>query len=295
MKLVFPSPLVGRLLVSMCLGIALVCHGQTSAPTTAAVNIDSQKELSGTLYEVAGQLEKMYGYSISYEAPKQVFPGDLEDQTLEVRRDLANFPRGNAPRVLAVRRNDLSLKVKSARIVESDYVEQVVTEALELHNGSAAGVHFRLAKDADGFHIVPSEVRDSNGMWVAATSFLDTRISLTKQSRTALEAVAAIGKAIAATTGVQGGLMTGPLNLLASVNGTWEAKDEPARNVLRRVLNDVPLKEGNSLGWVVGYIPAPETFGLNITYVQALSAPAAAGAVPQTARGSGGAVAISSQ
>jgi hypothetical protein len=77
-----------------------------------------------------------------------------------------------------------------------------------------------------------------------------------------------IGDAVSAATGVQGGFMTGPAFTLRNVEGNWSAANEAARTVLETVLADERLHAGGyRYGWVVGYLHAPETFGLNITVV----------------------------
>ena len=137
-----------------------------------------------------------------------------------------------------------------------------------------------------------TEVRHIDGQWGAAIPILDTRISIPMERRTALEMITLIGEGVSLRTGIKGGLMTGPLNGLANISGTWGAKDEAARSVLQRVLSDVHLRTGSILGWVVGYVPAPEAFGLNITAVPQLSSSSVA--VPAAPAGTAG-IAIGGQ
>jgi hypothetical protein len=80
----------------LCWHLSLAQNNTTGAPTQPPQVLTT---VQGTLDEIASKLEEMYGYPVTFEGPKYVFSGDLEDQTLQVRRDLGKYPRGQAPKV----------------------------------------------------------------------------------------------------------------------------------------------------------------------------------------------------
>lgn len=275
------------LVVAMGLVLAQLCVAQAGESKTPAESVNSRTTLDGTIDEIAAQMQQMYGYRIAFESPKYAFLGDLEDQTDVVRQDLSKYSQGEAPKVLAIRRNVLSLKVEPETVVDVEYVAGRLDELMQAHNQTAAGAHFRVERDPHGFRILPTEVRKANSEWVAEAPILDTQISIPSAPRTALEMITVIGESVSMATRIKGGLMTGPLSALQSVSGNWGAKNEAARIVLQRVLSDLRLQYEYDLGWVLGYIPAPETFGLNITWVPPRSV--GSGEAPKRVPGTSGA------
>ncbi len=262
---------------------AQLCFAQSGPAKTELKTTNSQRTVAGSLDEIATQLQQMYGYRITFESPRYVYLEDLEDVTLKTRNDLRQYAPGKAPKVIVPRRNAWSVETSSSGQVDLAYVEGRLNEVIAAQNSSAAGAHFRVEREGDEFHILPTEVRNAYGEWVSEAPIMDTLISIPPGERSALDMISLIGKAVSSATKIEGGLMTAPLNALEDVRGTWGATDEPARKVLQRVLRDTAehFQSGHKFGWLVGYVPAPETFGLNITLVPPRTV---IGAMPSPAR-----------
>jgi hypothetical protein len=274
-------------------GLSLLCWNLSLAQsnTTGATSTTVQ----GTLDEIASKLEEMYGYPITFEGPKYVFSGDLEDQTLQVRRDLDKYPPGQAPKVIGVVRNEFTIQTAvSSSPVDPAYIEARLREAVNAQNQSGQGARFHLEKDATGFHILPNGIRNKDGDWVDATPQLDTLITIPPATRSAWEMIGLIGNAVSAAAGMKGGLMGGPSFTLRNVEGNWSASNEPARTVLERVLTDPHIqRNGWRYGWSAGCIPAPAFFGFTITAIPPAPTPGPAPATPVTGASSCGGAAVS--
>src|SRR6266850_1436693 len=59
--------------------------------------------------EAAWELEKKYGWVITYEDPIYVNSGEIVDVTTQVRRDLDHYKPGEAPRVFVPKGGELSI------------------------------------------------------------------------------------------------------------------------------------------------------------------------------------------
>src|SRR5215469_15349421 len=191
-----------RISNGLWVGVSLLCWhlslAQNNATGAATQSPQALTTAQGTLDEIASKLEESYGYPITFEGPKYVFSGDLEDQTLRVRRDLWKYPPGQAPKVWGLVRNEVAIQVVSSSSVDPSYIEARLHEALDAQNQSGQGGRFRLEKDSMGFHILPSAVRNKDGEWVGDTAVLDTPITIPPATRSAWEMISLIGHAVSA-------------------------------------------------------------------------------------------------
>jgi hypothetical protein len=119
-------------------------------------------------------------------------------------------------------------------------------------------------QDGDVFHLIPFEVRDAKGNWVAHTPLFDTRISIPAKERSMLDTVQAVCDALGAANHVSVRLLVYPLNTLHFTNSTVGANDEVARSVLTRALTGLDRK----LAWRVFYDIPMNSYLLSILFVQ---------------------------
>jgi len=244
--------------IVLVLGIVSAIAAAQSSTTTLSANS------AAPLGDLADQLQDMYGYVITYEAPKYVYAGDVEDVTLAVRRDLDKYPPGKAPKVVVPMAHSLTIDAVPAGHVSSAYVAKILQQLVQIEMSGTVGGRYRVEFNENEFHIVPTAIRDVDGNWIEHRSILDTPISIQKKDRSALAMITAICRALEASTRQDVGLMSVPASFLHSVTGAWGADHEPARDVLTRVLRDT----GAKLSWRVEYIPSPSTYAMRIAAVQ---------------------------
>jgi hypothetical protein len=215
-----------------------------------------------SLPEAVDALDKRYGYVITVETPPYVYEGDLQDE--RALRNPSSLSKSTAPPIMVEKGVPLNLSLPPAATVDRVGVSSIVRQLAQ--NGSTGdhGAHFRVEQDGDDFHIIPSEVRDAKGNWVAYTPLFDTRISIPMKERSMLDTVQAVCDALGAANHVSVRLLVYPLNTLHYTNSTVGASDEAARSVLTRALTGLDRK----LTWRVFYDIPMNSYLLSILFVQ---------------------------
>jgi hypothetical protein len=209
-------------------------------------------------------LEARYGWVITYEDPRFVFPGDIEDVTLSVRRD-----GRTAPKVLIPRGGEFNFQYPTARGAapnESRLLQQLLNE---YHLTGHPGV-FRLAQTDGVFHVIPHESRNSEGRFVTLASLLDARISIPEGDRSAFGMLGLISEAVSKSAAATLTVGTVPLNVMMQTRVQGGANNESARTVLLRTL----AASNQKLSWklLCGPGETPEC-ALNIHVVQQVASP----------------------
>jgi hypothetical protein len=128
------------------------------------------------------------------------------------------------------------------------------------------------------FHIVPAEVRDSQGKWVAHESILDAKISVPELEGPGAVLLDAICTAVSDATHTHVVLGHVPMNALADYRGVLAANDEPARSVLLRMLNGTHRR----FSWLLEYDAGMPEYILGIVLVPDRAGVAAPAAPPQS-------------
>jgi hypothetical protein len=178
-----------------------------------------------------------YGYVITYEDPRYVYEGDLEDVTTQVRKDVNKYAPGKVPKIVGPLGDRRALAIRG--VAGSQDMATVLNQLVQ--SKAEHGGHFRVQQTADAFHVVPTEIRDSNGNWAANPSVLDVPISLTARESSEYAMIDAICSAVsvAAHVNVKVGAGVGQ-GLVPEGGGPplyhLEASNEAARNVLLRAL-----------------------------------------------------------
>ena len=217
-------------------------------------------------------LSDRYGYAITYEDPFYVYAGDLQDVTLQVRKDLSNYSDpSKAPRVIVPRGAAFTVTYDiDAATRRPTSARAVMESVLRAQAATGIGGTFRLEQSGDLLHVLPKTARNFNGEVVKQSSILDAVITMTDEERSAAEALDAFCEAVTAATHV--GVRTGmyPLNLFhRQQRMRTGASNEKARDVLTRLLADMPLR----VTWAIYNAPPEGGYLLHIASVSDRSTP----------------------
>jgi hypothetical protein len=236
------------------LGTSGFARAQTRQVET---NIDSTRPVADSVRV----LIKQHPVVITYEDPRYEYQGDLKDVTA-----LARSPEnaGKPGAVLVPKGGTLATRYEVSTATEEpvDY-RNALEGILDAQTVSQNGGRFRVLQSGGVFHVVPAEVRYSKGVWTRQSSILDTRITLPSKELNGYEMLRAITNAVSEATGIYVGLGTMNANQFFKFTGSIEATDEPARDVLMRVLQSI----SHRLTWRLFYGPDVKQYALNITVV----------------------------
>jgi hypothetical protein len=258
---------------SLVLGIGLVAgvgYGQVAGEVII---------LSATgprpLVKAADQLEARYGIPVSYEDATYAYEGDLVDET-----DPAYKLSHPGIRALGVKNGSAVLRGNLSASVRSPADAMPLFQSL-LDDYVRAGNpgEYALVQSGDGVVIVPTRVRNENGVLLPDQSPLETRISFPELQRTDLETLAAICGAILANSGKKVVVGTTPFGGLQSpgTRGSYYvtigASNEPARSVLQRTLAGLQWADSRTqgpilkMGWWLLYDPGERVYALSVHQV----------------------------
>lgn len=247
--------------------VALSGCAATAAENTQAVSVENPRPVAAAIQ----QIEKMYNVPITYEDARYVNDSEMainEQGHSVIKTRSVTFTPQTLPSDAA-----LDIRKQSAR--------SAVADVLRSYNVSRGAEMFTVTDDGEGLHVTPLRFVGKFGSMENASPLLETPISLSPSVRTAAQAVREIAQAISASTGRPVGAGTLP-SLFARHTTTIAASNEPARVVLERLFQEMPLgyeskpnKAGGShivpgatLSWrlLCGYETSPEC-SLNIHVV----------------------------
>ncbi|MBU1692862.1 MAG: thioredoxin family protein [Verrucomicrobia bacterium] len=122
---------------------------------------------------------RLHQVLVTYEDPLYEFAGDLDDQTM-MRKDLAKYPPGQAPRVLQPKRMQFQAQylLDTGKKAPGD-ITAALEQLIEQYNNGPRIAEFKLSEGPGIWHVVPTRVRDNSGSWKAATSILNNVVHLT--------------------------------------------------------------------------------------------------------------------
>ena len=140
---------------------------------------------------------------------------------------------------------------------------------LAAHRQSGNSVVFRAIDTGDFIHFVPEAMVQDDGKLKPYVPLLDTRVTIPKDRYLLGALVDEIMRQVSQKRAVHIVDIV-PINLSAQVSVTEEARDEPARDVLVRVLYEVDslrLVEGMQmlrLTWSLGYFPGGQHYFFSV-------------------------------
>jgi hypothetical protein len=225
----------------------------TQIPTKPEVIVSVTRQ-PGPLREAVKQVQWKFGVAVAYEEPAWAAPGDL--MPLIDTPDIINSPVRTrmdpnlfSPTVGSVEvRLPVDLLKQSPRELTASLLERVVSD----HNARANPGRFRVVDLGNfGFSVVPVEVRDQDGTWRDAVNPLDTVISFPEFEGSTGEILDKIGKSVSAATNHELRVMLdtslGPIPIFKQTKVHLGAQNEPARNVLARVLRGMRYPDNDSV------------------------------------------------
>lgn len=181
------------------------------------------------------QIERHFGWVVTYEDTRYVHPSDIVDVTAVVRRD-GDMSR----RVLGMRGGTIDVTYRPAAGAATEaQVGEVLREVLAQSVAAGNTGEFRVERASGGHHVVPVAMKSTRGLMEPYQSPLDCRITVPGRTGSGLAAVLRITEAIAARSGlpVRPGVM--PLNRLEQAQVATGAEDEVARTALWRTLQAI--------------------------------------------------------
>ncbi len=255
----------------VCLTVAVVI-GAPRRMSISSVQVAGTEHLSVNngrpVAEAAWELEKRYGWVITYEDPIYVNGSEINDVTLQVRRDLDKYKPGQAPKVLVPKGGSLAITFK---LTSDDNTpvrpESVVQKLLEVNGAAGNGGIFRLEVSGPIVHVIPTAYKNITGTLVPLQPVLDSLISIPAEERTGMQSLKALCAAVSEVTQTKVVVGTVDRNLFAGHSYQLGAKDEKARDFLVRLLGNVRVAgrlDDTDLSWRLLFDPTEKFYALNI-------------------------------
>lgn len=194
------------------------------------------------------------GIAITYEDPRYRYVGDVQDVSSQI-------PGAARNRVLAPRSSSVlaeySVLTASNRLAEPGVAISRIVDAYNSANNPGT---FKIEESGSIFHIIPQNVRDTNGNLVSEQSILDLAISFRTEEGNGLKVLNQICEELSSLSGHVVGLGVSPPSVLASTEMDFSASGEKARSALVRLFSMLEA----SLVWQLDYDPSTDWYFLNI-------------------------------
>lgn len=226
-----------------------------------ALAADDPRPLAAALIE----LERRHNVAISYEDAPIVFAGEMKDVTNEVRRDLHRFAPGAAPKVIIPLGGTFTIFYDvSVADGRPGSIRDVIQSAVDAHAAADLAGRHRVIETAAGFCVVPEAHHDVNDQLANVAPVLDATITIAPGTRNGIEAVDEICRAVSIASGSAVTIGAAPATLLGRLTTTISAKNEPARDVLARLLSECNA----AVSWQLFHDPADDFYALNLHTIE---------------------------
>ena len=255
-------------LVAASFSVTALMESRRPQSPIRPIQVDSRESLTVNdgrpVAEAAWQLEKRYGWVITYEDPIYIHSSEIVDVTTQVRRDLDQYKPGEAPKVFVPKGGELSINLnlnsETGRPVNSP--ESVMQQILDANTEAGYAGRFRLESDGQILHIIPTAYRDRFGALVPQQSVLDSIITIPSQERSGLQSLELLCHEVGRITRTKISLGTIDPNLFANSRNHLSAHREKARDFLVKLLQSTTVD--TSLSWRLLYDPTMKIYFLNI-------------------------------
>jgi hypothetical protein len=179
------------------------------------------------------QVEGQFGRVVTYEDTAYVYSGDIVDVTAQVSRsgDMSKRILGRRPGSI-----DVSYIPRKNASSTDAQVEDVLRAVVEQASAADLAGDFSVKAVPGGFHVVPTARKGKDGVKEPVTPALDARITIPETEAGILEVLDLLGQAISRSTGT---LVAPGIGTFSRARATVVARDEPARDVLWRVLQSM--------------------------------------------------------
>ncbi len=240
--------------VMITLGLIVAFLGNASAsPNT--ITVQDARPVAKAIQE----LEKRYGWRITYEDPPYSHSSDMPDVTPSVQEGSSVAPGAN--RVLGPKAAILSFPLPATNQDELSTVEAVVN----IYNESHRRFEFAVVRGARLLHVVPRKVTGLSGNLEPVKPVLDTVITIEPRERTAIALLEEICKKVSIATNTDVDLGTVPMNMLAQTKTSIGGSGRTARSILEQLIVETGARL--SLSWRLLYGPDDKGYALNISWV----------------------------
>jgi hypothetical protein len=204
----------------------------------------------------ASTLAREFGIRVNVEDPAYIFRDDVKDVTATVARS------GQIPRRVLI---PMGAKLEVHFILGSNGMPVDVPVVLRsLVDAANAQFPFQYRLDADGrwFTIIPTHTRDQLGQSVSTVPLLDRRVTIPPGTRPIMQSANLMAAALSAQTGLRvsccqagvGGIPWGLREIF------FEATDEPARRVLKRLFTAAAKNQPDRDYWLQRCDPLPSSW-----------------------------------
>jgi hypothetical protein len=256
-------------LVGLTVSVVIGAPRRTSISRLQAADTEHLSVNNGRpLAEAAWELEKRYGWVITYEDPMYVNESEINDVTLQVRRDLDKYKPGQAPTVLVPKGGPLAI---TFNLTSDDNIpvrpESVVQKLLEANGAAGNGGSFRLEVSGPIVHVIPTAYKNIAGTSIPLQPVLDSLISIPAEERTGMQSLEALCAAVSEVSQTKVVVGTVDPNLFVRYSNQLGAKDEKARDFLVSLLENVrgtARLDDTDLSWRLLFDPKDKTYALNI-------------------------------
>lgn len=198
------------------------------------------------------EIEKLSGRPVTYEdAPivnKYYMTPMVQDTT------------GN-PTLLVPRGSKLRFTLPAD--ASAEHVIASVEGVVKTYNASHGAATFSVTQDGL-LHVVPLQIVDPQDRLQPVTPVLNTKITLAAKRRSAMALLEEISEAVSRASGQPVGIGIIPINAFRQQQTEIGANNEPAREVLEKLLATL----GMPLSWRLFYDPGTQDYALNIAVVE---------------------------
>ena len=223
-------------------------------------------------------LAREFGIAVSVEDPPYVFKDDVKDVTAEVSR-VANPQR----RILIPKGGKLEVRF-SLKPDGSPHDVAALLQDLVAAANAAVPYAYRLDKGGARYVLIPSRMRDAMGRLTEYTSLLDRRVTIPAGTRAIHASATLMAESLSAQTGLRVSCCQ------SSVAGIpwgmpeipFEAKNEPARDILARLIAAASPRRAGQTYWLQRCDPLPSAWCfINLGTIDRPAAPTLAVSPPE--------------
>lgn len=232
-------------LLAACLSLPALLLAQP-ADRAVSIAVDDHRPLAA----IADELEKRLPIAITYEEGVWVAAADVEDVT-------RSFPKAKVP-VIVPRKAAVSFQYAPDPARPTDPVDLLAALLVQYEAAGAPG-EFRVEGGNGIYHLIPVRLRDAEGHWADASPVLATPVRLADRERTVDDTLDEIVAQLNQSSPVKIGWGFVPLNLFNQNRIRLAADGVPAREVMRRILEQLPRR----VTWRLNYDPTTRRYYLS--------------------------------
>lgn len=226
-------------LVLLSASSCAAAFGQASQLQVVGDEVELVVDDSRPVAKAVELLSSNYPVVITYEDPLYRYGGDAEDIGDHLPRR-PGISSDSIPRVLVPRGGSFTVRQRLTIEGGTPTDWTALLESIVAANESRGiGGRFAVQRSADVYHIVPIATRDATGQWIPHSAVLSARITVSGAEGNGLELLNVVVDAVHEATGEAVEVGAAPLNALFRYSGRLEAFNEPARDVLVRLLHGV--------------------------------------------------------